>query len=94
MELCIIKCFFVFLIFQTEAKRAKDLAHKLVSAVKQLANTELELLKTIESSVKCQSNDNDTTMSANGRKTRKAGKSGNVNINDNNIVSFSIIIVH
>jgi len=49
----------------------------LFTAAKQLADSEIELIKVIENSTKCQRTAN---MLSNVKKTKKLGKSKNVNI--------------
>jgi len=50
----------------------------LFTAAKQLADSEIELIKVIENSSKCQRTA--TNMFTNAKKTKKQGKSKNVNI--------------
>lgn len=52
----------------------------LFTAAKQLADSEIELIKVIESSSKCQRST--TNMFESVKKTKKPGKSKNVNINN------------
>ena len=62
------------IILQTESTVNLD----LFTAAKQLADSEIELIKVIENSTKCQRTA--TNMLSNAKKTKKPGKSKNVNI--------------